>query len=134
MARRLSAAPPANQFIEHLHDVFRDLGPIDVRRMFGGYGIYHQGLMFALVVDDTLYLKADARNAGHFERAQLPRFTYQRGGRTASIGYHRAPGAVLEDAAAAQVWARRSFEAALRARTAQRKPAQVRKTVRRTPK
>jgi DNA transformation protein and related proteins len=115
-------------FTAHLHDVFRTFGAVELRRMFGGHGVYHQGLMFALVVDDTLYLKADALNRGFFEREQLPRFTYRRSGRTASIGYHRAPDTMLEDAAAARAWARRSFEAALRAQAARRKTPARRRT------
>lgn len=40
-----------NEFITHLTDVFEHFGPIHAKRMFGGYGVYHQGLMFALVAD-----------------------------------------------------------------------------------
>ena len=46
-------------FATHLQDAFRRFGPVDVRRMFGGLGVYREGLMFALVVDEVLYLKAD---------------------------------------------------------------------------
>ncbi|MBP6813806.1 MAG: TfoX/Sxy family protein, partial [Burkholderiaceae bacterium] len=56
-----------SEFAAHLSDVFRHFGPIDVRRMFGGQGVFHQGLMFGLVIDDTLYLKADALSAAGFE-------------------------------------------------------------------
>ncbi len=46
----------ANEFVEHLNEVFRLFGAIHSKQMFGGYGIYHQGLMFGLVANDTLYL------------------------------------------------------------------------------
>jgi DNA transformation protein len=55
-----------SEFVDYLHEVFGRFGPIHVRRMFGGYGIYHDGIMFGLVADDTLYLKADASTAKHF--------------------------------------------------------------------
>ena len=48
-----------NEFIEHLTELFTDFGPIRSRRMFGGYGIYHNELMFGLVADDVLFLKTD---------------------------------------------------------------------------
>ena len=40
----------SNEFIDFLYEVFEDLGPIQAKRMFGGYGVYHDGLMFGLVV------------------------------------------------------------------------------------
>ena len=54
-----------SEFVEYLNEVFAEFGAIQSKKMFGGYGIYHDGVMFALVSDDTLYLKADetTRNA-----------------------------------------------------------------------
>jgi DNA transformation protein len=52
----------SKEFIEFLHEVFESFGPIQAKRMFGGYGIYHDGLMFSLVIDNQLYLKSDAEN------------------------------------------------------------------------
>ena len=51
---------------EFLEDLFDEFGPVTVKRMFGGYGVYHRGLMFALVAEGTLYLKTDPGNVGHF--------------------------------------------------------------------
>ena len=89
--------------------------------MFGGYGIYHQGIMFALVVDDTLYLKADTALAGQFIARGLPMFTYEKGGRTIGISYYMAPDEALEDPAELRRWAIQSFEVALRDRPVKRK-------------
>lgn len=105
-----------NEFVHHLQDVFRQFGPIEVRRMFGGYGVYHDGLMFGLVSDETLYLKADDGNAAHFRELQLPQFEYLRRGKPTRLSYYRAPDVVMEDLSEAAVWARRSFDAALRGR------------------
>jgi DNA transformation protein and related proteins len=66
-----------NEFVDYLHEVFELFGPIRARKMFSGYGIYHNGLMFGLVAGDTLYLKADAENANHFEKEGLGRFVVQ---------------------------------------------------------
>jgi len=105
-----------SEFVEYLHEVFERFGAITVRRMFGGYGIYHDGLMFGLVADDTLYLKADAENAHTFEEFNLGPFEYTKGGKVMKMSYFQAPDAIMDDHDAAAEWAARSFEAALRAR------------------
>ena len=102
-------------FVEHLHEVFERFGPITTRKMFGGHGIYHDGLMFALVADDTLYLKADSENTAHFEKLGLGPFEYDKGGKLVKMSYFQAPEDIFEDRGLAATWAARSFEAALRA-------------------
>ena len=110
-----------SEFIEYLNEVFEFFGPVAARKMFGGYGIYRDGLMFGLVQDDTLYLKADAENAPHFEKLGLGKFEYLKAGKVMNIAYYQAPAEVMEDREQAAVWARRSFEAALRAHHAKKK-------------
>jgi len=105
-----------SEYTDHLHEVFQHFGPITIRRMFGGYGIYHDGLMFALVADEALYLKTDRVNVGDFEREGLGPFEYDKGGKVVKMSYYLAPDDVLEDPEQAAIWARRSYEAALRAR------------------
>ncbi|MFO7189024.1 MAG: TfoX/Sxy family protein [Pseudomonadota bacterium] len=107
-----------SEFTLHIRDVFRLFGPVQVRRMFGGYGLYREGLMFAVVVDETLYLKTDAETVHDFRRRGLPPFQYLRRGKPVAMSYYQAPEEVMEDAAEAARWARRAFEAALRARNA----------------
>ena len=107
-----------SDFAQHLNDVFRLFGPIEVRRMFGGHGVYRDGLMFGLVSGDTLYLKADDRNAPDFRQQGLPQFEYSRKGKSARLAYYMAPAEVMDGGEEAARWARRSFEAALRASAA----------------
>lgn len=105
-----------SEYTDYLHEVFRDFGPITIRKMFGGYGIYHDGLMFALVADDALYLKVDRKNVGDFECKGLGPFEYDKGGKVVKMSYYLAPDDLMEDPELAANWARRSYEAALRAR------------------
>lgn len=105
-----------SEFVEYLNEVFEAFGPVSARRMFGGYGIYHEGLMFGLVAEDTLYLKADGVNAPRFERLGLGKFEYLKAGRVMHIAYYRAPAEVMEDRDQAALWARGAYEAALRAK------------------
>ena len=105
-----------SEFTDHLAELFEAFGPVTVRRMFGGHGIFRDGVMFGLVADDALYLKADDRNRTMFESCGLPRFEYVRQGRTMTLSYYLAPGDALEDPQTLAEWARPAFEAALRGR------------------
>ena len=55
----------SDSFRELLLEQLAPLGPVRIRRMFGGGGVFVDGLMFGLVQDDRLFLKADASNRGH---------------------------------------------------------------------
>lgn len=107
-----------SEFIDHLKDVLRLFGPFAARRMFGGYGLFRDGLMFGLVFRDTLYLKADTESASRFTQLGLPQFEYLRKGKIAKLAYYTASESVLEDPVEAARWARMAFEAALRASAA----------------
>lgn len=106
--------PPA--FIEHLHEVFESFGPITSRAMFGGYGIYHDGLMFGLVADEVLYLKADKESIPLFENEGLGPFLYEKNGKAMPMSYYQAPDEIYDDLDVAKHWARIGFDAALRNR------------------
>ncbi len=99
-------------FIEFLGETFEEFGLIDARRMFGGYGIYHDGIMFGLVENDTLYLKADEKTEKLFESKGLTQFQYSRAGKIVKMSYYRAPEEIYDDREKAATWARRAYEAA----------------------
>ena len=111
--------PPGGRFVDHVVDL---LGPLDAsaRRMFGGHGIFRDGLMFALIADDRLYVKADGDNRGVFADAGGEPFTYLRRGRPASLSYFSVPDDALEDAEALLGWAGHGIAAARRAAAAKR--------------
>lgn len=106
----------SREFADYLVELLEPLGRVKPRRMFGGFGLYLDGLMFALIADDTLYLKADAENRDAFTARQMPPFVYQRQGKTVTIAYHAAPAEALEDAEVLLELARLAFAAALRGR------------------
>jgi DNA transformation protein and related proteins len=103
-----------SDFSEFLHEAFQLFGPVTIRRMFGGHGVYRDGLMFALVHEDTLYLKTDAQSVAYFEARSLPAFSFRKNDRLIATSYYQAPAEILEDRTEAAVWARRAFEVALR--------------------
>lgn len=110
-------------FIELLKNSMRDLGPVNVRRMFGGAGVYADGVMFGLIAEDTLYLKGDVETKRDFEAEGLCPFVYEGRGRKISMSYWRAPERLLDDPDELVVWARTALEAARRAAAA--KPKRV---------
>ena len=94
--------------------------------MFGGAGIYADGVMFALVHDGIIYLKADTQNAAAFERERCPPFTYAtKSGKRGVMSYRRMPDRLYDDAEELAAWARGALAAARRGRV-QSKPAVVR--------
>jgi DNA transformation protein len=98
------------EFADHLRDLFGALGPVETRRMFGGAGVYLGDAMFALVVDDTLYMKADAELAKVYAEAGSAPFSYDtRTGLRTIPGLMRLPDSALDDTDEALDWARRSL-------------------------
>ena len=114
------------RFVDHVVDM---LGPVGAtaRRMFGGHGIFLDGLMFALIADDRLYFKADDDNRAIFEDAGSEPFTYMRRGKPASLSYWSAPDDALEDPTELRGWAEHGIASARRAAAAKkRKPKRPR--------
>ncbi len=105
-----------SDFSEFLREQFSALGAVHVRRMFGGAGLFCDGLMFGLVADEVLYLKVDEISRGEFEAQDLEPFVYERKGQAVSLSYLRAPEEILDDPDAALHWGQLAFAAAQRGR------------------
>ena len=110
----------SNGFLDLLREFLAPLGTITIKRMFGGASVYADGILFALVDDDVLYLKADAATKGKFEAEGLGPFTYEGKTGPVAMSYWRAPERLYDDADEMAEWAR---EAVLAARRAKTKPA-----------
>lgn len=94
-------SPGEPEFVGYVRDQMMDADasapPPEIRRMFGGHGVFRNGLMFALIADDALYFKADDETVAAFEEAGSEPFTYMRRGKPARLRYYSAPEAALED-------------------------------------
>lgn len=118
-------------FVAHVTELLAGLGRLAARPMFGGHGLYCDGAFIAIVLDDVLYLKADAHSRPQFERAGAEPFVYARRGKRASLNYYRAPAEALESPDAAMRWGREALRAAIAARSSPpprraRRPAKAR--------
>lgn len=111
--------PPSPDLLAFYRDVYDQagLGPVTTRGMFGGAGVFKDGVMVALVAFDQLYLKTDAETRPRFEAAGLPPFTYDgKRGRPMVMSYSLCPDAALEDPELFADWAGEAIEAARRAK------------------
>ena len=102
-------------YADFILELLRTWRPITAKHMFGGYGIYHAGVMFALIADGQLFLKVDDESRPAFEAAGLGPFVYEAKGRRVALSYYKAPDAMLDEPEVAREWAERAWQAALRA-------------------
>jgi len=109
-------AGSSSEFVEYLSEVFCDFGAIETRRMFGGYGVYHDDVMFAIVAADELFLKADSVCEHEFTSRGLARFEYLKQGRAVRLSFYAAPEEIYDDPDVARHWAVLACDAALRSR------------------
>lgn len=83
---------------EDIEDFFAPFLQVNLRRMFGGHGVYADGRMIALEADGELFLKADAISRPFFEGHGSTPFTYEKkAGQQAVMSYFRVPDAAFED-------------------------------------
>lgn len=107
----LSVSPAFRRFVL---DQLEDLGGVLPRSMFGGIGLYRDGLFFGIVAGDVLYLKVDDRTRRDYEAAGMAPFKpYAH--RPGSMQYYAVPVGVLESASELAEWARKAVGAARRA-------------------
>lgn len=115
------------EFRTHLQDIFSTLGPIDIRRMFGGAGLYVGDACFALVVSETVMMRADATLGPDYEAAGGTQWVYESARRGAvAMPYWSLPESALDDPEEAADWARRSLVPA-EAAAAKKRAAKERK-------
>src|SRR5271154_5646509 len=127
---RSGVSPVDHEFIREL---FSPFGPVTVKRMFGGAGIWSEDLMFGLVFDGAIFLKVDETSIPEFEREGRRPFVYTRAkskGRVgrASLSYWRLPERLYDDPEELAVWAARALTIAQRKKftpgtRAKRKPS-----------
>jgi DNA transformation protein len=112
-----------SELLRHLLELMQAWAPVTARAMFGGHGLYRDGQMFALVAEETLYLKVDAETQARFAAAGSAPFIYESATRRIEMSYWSAPAECLENAAAMHVWCQLAYAAAVRASARKRPPA-----------
>ena len=118
----------SREFLDHIADQLAGFGPMAIRRMFGGAGLFRGGLMFGLVTRDVLHFKVgEASRAAYLDAGAKP-FTYVRRGATATLtSYYEVPAAVFDDPDLLAEWARAAYAAALAKSAAAQKKSKRRR-------
>lgn len=99
-----------------ISEMFEGLGTVSIRRMFGGKGIYHNGLIVGVEVRGEVLLKADRVSAPEFEAAGATRWSYDGKGRPVNMPYWSIPDRAVDDPDELAKWTRLAYEAALRSK------------------
>lgn len=101
-------------FVDYVLGLMFALGPVTSKRMFGGHGIFLEGLMFGIISERELYLKVDQLSLEEFESAGSLAFTYNKQGKPAKLNYYQAPEEAMDDPDVMLHWANLAYGAALR--------------------
>ena len=118
----------SKEFLAHVLEMMQPAGRASARAMFGGHGVYLDGLIVGIVDDDVLYLKTDAETRATFVAQELEPFRYTtRTGEVHVTSYYRPPDEALERSAAMHEWLRLALSAALRSANRKKPKAPPRK-------
>jgi DNA transformation protein and related proteins len=101
------------QYLAYLLEQLAALPALRPNRMFGGVGLYSDGLFFGLIDDDTLYFKTGENNIGDYLARHMPKFMPFPEKTKQALGYHQVPADVIEDEEVLIAWARKAKDAAL---------------------
>lgn len=109
----------SNGYRDFVVDQLGRVAPVSARSMFGGVGLYAQGLFFALIAEDRLYFKVDDATRPDFERLGMEAF--RPFGEEQAMGYYEVPGDVLEEVAQLENWMRKAIDVAAKAKQSRSK-------------
>jgi DNA transformation protein len=101
------------EFVNYIQDILEPFGDIKIKAMFGGHGVYKDNLIFAIIVDNELYFKANKTTIEFFKDNQSEPFIYESKGKSIAMSYWKVPDNILEDKEPLTNWVEIAFKAAL---------------------
>ena len=111
----------SSRAVDELLEQLQLCAPVTKRAMFGGYGLYIEGLMFGLVADEQPYFKCDRHNLEHYQSAGSTPFTYDRKGKPVQMSYYSVPASILNNPQVLADWVESARQAAVRTKRQQPK-------------
>lgn len=117
--------PNRRSYADQVAGRLTPFGPVVARAMFGGFGLYCEGIMFGLIAGDRLYFKVDDGNRADYVEAGTGPFTYDGRGKPIEMSYYEVPERIYAATDALAAWAAKALAAARRAKApkkARRKP------------
>jgi DNA transformation protein len=109
----MTSSQEEREFALYIVDLLQGIGPVAAKPMFGGFGLFLDGLMFGLIAQRILYFKVDSRSKAEFAARGLEPFTYVKRNKPMQLSYWQAPDECLDNAEAMGVWGNKGFLAAL---------------------
>jgi DNA transformation protein and related proteins len=112
----------SNAFVQYItEEALGHIPGITVRAMFGGFGVYKDGIIFGLIDDDRLYFKVDDSNRQDFEEKGTKPFIYIHKGKEMTMGYWEVPEVVLEDRDVVSEWVEKAVTVSVNAKKGKQK-------------
>lgn len=107
----------SSDYTNYILDLLLPLGNIKARKMFGGFGIYKNGIFFALVANNILYFKVDDENKTNYAQYGSKPFSYiNKNNKLVSMSYWEVPIDILENRDKLEEWVDNAVQAAKRAK------------------
>lgn len=85
--------------------------------MFGGYGIYKDGIIAGIIIQDELYFKADPESAKDYDALGSKPFTYDANGKTIKMSYWQVPPDIMENDKVLGAWLEHAWQISLKAKS-----------------
>jgi len=104
----------SSNYPEYIMEILAPYGEITVKSMFGGYSIYKNGVIVAIIAYNELYFKVDQSNKSQYEKLGSEPFTYEAKGKKSTMSYWKVPIEILEDEEQLGVWLNQSYEISLK--------------------
>lgn len=111
----------SSNYIDYILELLSPNGEITARSMFGGHGIYKNGIIFALIISDELYFKVDESNEPQYRKLDSEPFTYEAKGKKTTMPYWKVPIEILEDENRIGAWLNQSYDISLQTKMKPRK-------------
>lgn len=107
--------PSKDQFVDYVLNLIQDFGPAMSRKTSDGHGIFLDGVMFAVIVDNVLFFKVDGATDADFKELELPPFVQNEKDEDVVMSYVQAPDSALKDRAEMTRWATLAHGVAVKA-------------------
>ena len=104
----------SSNYLEYIMEILSPHGNITSKPMFGGYGIYKNGVIVAFIAYDELYFKVDKSNKPQYEDFDSEPFIYEAKGKKTTMSYWKVPMEILENEDKIGIWLDQSYEISLK--------------------
>ena len=110
-----------DEYMNYIVDMLQSVGPVYSKKMFGGFGLYMDDIMFGIINKNSVYFKVDKTTEGLFiEEGCLP-FTFKRNGKEFKMSYYEVPATALDSMDTMHKWGQLAYDSAIKNALANRK-------------